>query len=214
MEFILDIPSRLVLKGEEYLVQKFGISEADFWELSNEDTHFELIDGVLTIHSPASTEHEEIFSVLHFIFKYHTDSTKRGKVFGSRLVLRLSEKWNVEPDLIIVLPENYSCITRSRVEGRADLVVEILSPSTREIDLTKKLPQYRSAGIKEIWFVDPLAQEITLYWAMEQKSWGPHDMAEWVESKVFPDLKFKPSWVWQRESYPSDEILKELQKNS
>ena len=65
MEFILDVPSQLNLKGDDYLLMKFNVSEDEFWEVANEDSNFELINGVLIIHSPASTEHEELFGYLN-----------------------------------------------------------------------------------------------------------------------------------------------------
>ena len=50
----------MVLK-DEYTVLKPDVSEEEFWEISNEDTNFELLDGVLYIHSPAITQ---VFSQL------------------------------------------------------------------------------------------------------------------------------------------------------
>jgi len=44
-----------------------------------------LIEGVLVIHSPASTEHEEIFGYMNAILSFFLDATKRGRIFGSRV---------------------------------------------------------------------------------------------------------------------------------
>lgn len=163
----IDIPSQLNLKGDDYLLMKFNVSEDEFWEIATEDSNFELINGVLMIHSPASTEHEQIFGYLYFVLHYYTEQTEKGRVFGSRLVMRLSEKWNPEPDLMVVIPEHYDRIMETRIQGPADIAIEILSPTTREIDLTKKLPHYRYAGIGEVWNIDPKSQEFMIYWEKE-----------------------------------------------
>ncbi|MHA1148475.1 MAG: Uma2 family endonuclease [Promethearchaeota archaeon] len=210
MEFILDVPSKLNLKGDDYLLMKFDVSEEEFWEIANEDSNFELINGVLIIHSPASTEHEEIFGYLNFILRYYTEQTEKGKVFGSRLVMRLSETWNPEPDLMVILPEHYDRIKDTRIQGPADLVIEILSPTTRELDLTKKLPHFRQAGVGEIWIIDPKNQELTIYWEKEEKKWTKENADSYIESYIFPDLKFKPIWMWEREKYPSSKVIEDI----
>jgi len=210
MEFILDVPSKLNLKGDDYLLMKFNVSEEEFWEIANEDSNFELINGVLIIHSPASTEHEELFGYLNFVLRYYTEQTEKGKVFGSRLVMRLSEKWNAEPDLMVILPEHYDRIKKTRIQGPADLVIEILSPTTRELDLTKKLPHFRQAGVEEIWIIDPKSQELTIYWEKEEKKWARENADSYIESHILPDIKFKPIWMWEREKYPSSRVIEDI----
>ena len=210
MEFILDVPSKLNLKGDDYLLMKFNVSEDEFWEVANEDSNFELINGVLIIHSPASTEHEELFGYLNFVLRYYTERTEKGRVFGSRLVMRLSEKWNPEPDLMVVMPEHYNRIMETRIEGPADLVIEILSPTTRELDLTKKLPHFRQAGIGEMWIIDPESQEFMIYWEKDEKKWSKENADKFIESRIFPDLKFKPIWIWERKKYPSSKVIEDI----
>jgi Uma2 family endonuclease len=41
------------------------------------------------------------------------------------------------------------------VRGRPDLVIEVLSPSSRRYDRVKKLRWYGQLGIPEYWIVDP-----------------------------------------------------------
>jgi Uma2 family endonuclease len=45
-------------------------------------------------------------------------------------------------------------------EGVPDLVVEVLSPGTRQLDRTVKLVAYRDAGVPEVWFCDPMPRRI------------------------------------------------------
>ena len=44
---------------------------------------------------------------------------------------------------------------KAGAEGAPDLVVEILSPSTRKLDLGPKKDVYARRGVKELWVVDP-----------------------------------------------------------
>jgi Uma2 family endonuclease len=54
-------------------------------------------------------------------------------------------------------------------KGVPDLVVEILSPSSRVYDRKIKLAAYRDAGVPELWLVDPLSRTVAIYgWKMGQ----------------------------------------------
>jgi Uma2 family endonuclease len=209
MEIYLDFPYRMVLK-DEYTVLKPDVSEEEFWEMSNEDTNFELLDGVLYIHSPASTEHEEIFQFLLITLSYYLETSKSGKVFGSRLVMRLGSNWIFEPDLQILTPDRYPQIKETHVEGAANVVIEILSKSTREADIQKKLPQYLKSGVEEVWIVDPSNQTITLHWVNETISWDKAKESISLDSKVFPNLQFLPEWLWNRKNTPISQIISQL----
>lgn len=211
MEFILDFPAKLDLRGDDYLLIRPRISEAEFWEIANEDLDVELIDGVLAIHSPASTEHEDICSYLHKIISFYLEETGKGRLFGSRLVMRLSPKWNPEPDVMVIVPEHYDRIQPTRIEGPADLVIEILSDATRDMDLNKKLPHYLEVGVQEVWIVDPSRQEFQVVWVNTKEMWrlgDEGDQSRPLRSKVLPSLKFHPSWLWNREKFPANEIIK------
>jgi Uma2 family endonuclease len=209
MEIILNLPESIQLSGD-YIVLKPNITESEFWEIANEDTNFELIDGVLVIHSPASTEHEQIFHQLSQIFAILLEEPKHGQVFGSRLVMRLSPKWNVEPDLMILSPQNYQRITPTRIEGPADLVFEILSDSTREIDLTKKIPYYLNNGVKEVWIIDPKFESIEIHNSTNIRTYSKTQDEDWVSSTIIPQIRIKGKWVWNRTEYPAIKIIRQI----
>ena len=49
------------------------------------------------------------------------------------------------------------------MDGAPDLVVEVLSPSTRRKDMTLKLSKYAEAGVQEYWIIDPKKENIIVY---------------------------------------------------
>ena len=55
------------------------------------------------------------------------------------------------------------------MEGPPTLVVEILSPSTRDRDQTLKARRYAALGIPHYWIVDPDAVRIAFYRAEGQR---------------------------------------------
>jgi Uma2 family endonuclease len=67
-----------------------------------------------------------------------------------------------EPDILFVAREHSDCIDE-RVYGPPDLVVEVLSPSTRRTDRHEKFYEYAQAGVGEYWMVDPDARTIEVF---------------------------------------------------
>jgi Uma2 family endonuclease len=67
----------------------------------------------------------------------------------------------VQPDLLVIC-KSYD-LDAKRFEGAPDLVLEILSPSTRSKDMLLKLYKYQNAGVKEYWIVDPENEKVLVY---------------------------------------------------
>jgi len=208
---LLNSPKKKYVEGE-FLLLKPGVDEAEFWEYADEDTDCELINGVLIIHSPASEEHEDIFAQLIGIFRFYFGKTAKGKAYGSRFVMKLSKDWQPEPDILLLSTGSLDRVMKTHVEGPADVVVEILSKATRDLDLTQKLPKYLTAGVSEVWIVDPEKHEIEIHTPETKKGWKGSG-EELVSSTIFPDLKIKTKWIWDRDRYTIDKILTEIGRN-
>lgn len=54
---------------------------------------------------------------------------------------------------------------------------EVLSPSTRELDRTEKLPRYAAHGVAHAWLVDPIAR------TLEVRTLG--DDGRWREVRTY-----------------------------
>lgn len=68
---------------------------------------------------------------------------------------------NVQPDISVICDrkklDERGCL------GAPDLIVEILSPSTTEKDLTYKYDLYESHGVREYWVVSPGDKTLQIY---------------------------------------------------
>lgn len=142
------------LHGGEFIYRHFGATVDDYYRLANEDTRLELIDGVLTMHSPASTRHEDLFGFLLALVREYAFATNQGRVFGSRMAVVLDEERRVEPDLVFLKNENLERLGEVWINGPVDWIVEILSPATRDYDLGDKRRVYADGGIPELWLID------------------------------------------------------------
>ena len=68
-----------------------------------------------------------------------------------------------QPDLLFVSNERRAILERLGAFGAPDVVVEILSDSTRRRDLRAKLPVYLRAGVREVVIVDLEARTVAVY---------------------------------------------------
>src|SRR6266545_6479682 len=154
-----------------YLIVKPGITEEEFYRLADEDSDWEYLDGRLFMHSPASDRHEDLFSFLLTLIRGYLDERKGAVVRGSRYPMRLDPRWSPEPDILVVSDRKRHLMTPQRLEGPADMVIEIASESDPGLDYREKLPRYRQAGIEEIWLIDPFKDQI---WVETKTDEGYH----------------------------------------
>lgn len=69
----------------------------------------------------------------------------------------------MQPDLIVLCDLENNINEKGRYTGTPTLTLEILSPSTRSIDMLYKLNTFMTSGVSEYWLVDPDNKMITIY---------------------------------------------------
>lgn len=149
----LRIPPKSRMGGDKVYF-RYGATEDDFFDLSDEDDKWELLDSTLIIHSPASKRHVE---VTQFIFRLLSDYVERkglGGVFYTPAVIRLSEGKNLEPDIFFLKKGALKRYKEMYVEGPPDFVIEVSSRWRRGYDFGDKLKAYKESWTSEIWIVD------------------------------------------------------------
>ena len=92
-------------------------------------------------------------------------SQKKGAcmVFSAPVDVQLDcdEKTMVQPDVLVVCDREK--IVPTHVYGAPDLIMEILSPATRKIDMNIKHSKYAAAGVREYWLIDPDKKKVVVY---------------------------------------------------
>ena len=127
-----------------------------------EDKRYELLDGDLVVTPAPGTAHQRASRKLTMLLGQSINLTAAGEIFAAPFDVVLSDTDVVQPDLLFVSKERAHIITDENVQGAPDLVVEILSPSTAERDLTFKRSLYARHGVKEFWLVDTDAKTVTV----------------------------------------------------
>jgi Uma2 family endonuclease len=126
-----------------------------------EDKHcYEVVGGVLYMSPAPNLDHQGIVLRIAYYLLTYIEFTGLGRVFTGPADVELSCRDVVQPDVFVVLNEHLDRLSRSRVIGAPDLVVEVSSPSTVRHDLMGKQLSYARAGVPEYWVVNPDAETV------------------------------------------------------
>lgn len=138
-----------------------GLTYDDLERLWHEEDprRHELIDGALYVSPVPLLRHQAVVMALAAtLFSYK--ERHGGAVYAGAGVF-FNERNYVIPDVVALSAATHALVTDPRfVHHPPDLVVEVLSPSTRGYDLVKKRAVYEARGIAELWFVDLVVDEI------------------------------------------------------
>jgi Uma2 family endonuclease len=128
----------------------------DFLALDEDDPR-ELIDGELVEVEVPTARHEDIVAMLAYFLTAWAQAGPGGRARGSGYKLRVSDVRGVMPDLQFYRRGNDAVRDQDAglARGHPDLVVEVLSPSSRRYDRVTKLGWYAQLGVPEYWLVDP-----------------------------------------------------------
>lgn len=80
-----------------------------------------------------------------------------------------------------------------------DWVCEVLSPSTRRIDLAKKRPIYARHGVGHLWFVDPDAQTVEVMRLNDEKQYqlvNTFSGDDTMRAEPFEELEIDLAQIW------------------
>ncbi len=81
-----------------------------------------------------------------------------------RVAIALSDRDAVEPDEFVFRADRQGCMIEDHYfYGVPDVVASVLSPATRWLDRGPRREVFRRAGVRQLWLVEPLAEEVELY---------------------------------------------------
>lgn len=125
-------------------------SESDYLLFANDQNALiDLIDGKVVLHETPTPRHQSIVVALTLAF----GRSRVGQVLVAPMPVRLRTDRMREPDVMFYRTEHMDRI-HDQYGDPPDLVAEVLSPSTRNVDEVDKLAEYAAAGIPEYWVID------------------------------------------------------------
>jgi len=176
-------------------VRKWTLPELH--RLPEDGNKYEVVRGELFVTPAPAVQHEEIAARLSAILTPYVQAEGLGYVYRPRAVLRY-EGSEVEPDLL-VRARHPRPTGRDRDWNTAPtpiLVVEILSPYTRNRDRVQKKELYIDAGVGEYWIVDPEERAITVVVGPGAETLVRDDM-RWAPAAAARELRFRVSDLFE-----------------
>jgi Uma2 family endonuclease len=161
-----------LLNKHDSLITVAGSLE-EFYAL--EETKADFVKGYIHIQMGASVTHELIFVELITQLNLFVKSHQLGKVFGSRLSVGISGDYHPEPDIFFVAKSNAGKYGNDGFNGIPDVVIEIISPSTRKLDLEEKRPLYQQSLVPEIYFID-FEEKVVIIDVLEKGDYVSHTL--------------------------------------
>ncbi len=168
--YVTDIEQYFTVR-EKALDYQYGgkkVSYEEFMEISEKSTlRMELINGEIYLLSSPNIGHQEILGRLYHLFTEYFKG-KKCRVFLAPFDVHLKKKDLktpdvVQPDVLVACDLENNVTEKGRYMGTPDLVIEILSDSTRNKDMIDKLNSYMLSKVKEYWVVDPRQETILIY---------------------------------------------------
>ena len=157
--------------------------------------------GDLIMHSPVKVRHQKTVRFVTFLLTHHCSSKNVGEVMNGPAALRVFEDVAREPDIFVIPPDRVPGMGELPVVAVPSLIIEVASPSTRQLDLKVKADEYRELGVAEYWAVDTERKELTTHWPAKVMKSGI------LESFALPGFKIKVDWLWQDPLPPEVDCL-------
>ena len=141
-----------------------GSYTIDDYRALPEEQRVELIDGYFYDMAAPTPLHQRIAGEVYrqiANFVMERDGSCIPLISPIDTQLDCDEKTMVQPD-VAILCQNDKVKTWG-VYGAPAFVLEVISPSTRRKDYTKKLSKYMAAGVREYWILDAYQQKLIAY---------------------------------------------------
>lgn len=185
------------------------MSEADYARLDVEGLRAEWVGGRIELMSPVSFDHVDIQDWLISVLRTIVEQRDLGRVVSAEYAVRFGRLRRQRlPDIKFVVKSRLHLFKKNHLEGAPDLAVEIVSEDSQTRDRRVKFDEYRKAGVREYWIVDPLTRTVEVY-VLRGKAYERLEPGDdrWLASTVLPGFRVLPEWFWERPS-----VVKTLRK--
>ncbi|MDR7421771.1 MAG: Uma2 family endonuclease [Armatimonadota bacterium] len=178
--------------------QKLVLTYDDYLRMPDDRTRKEIIGGELFVAAAPSPAHQRV--VVHVAASLLAAARTHGlgEVLVAPLDVVLSRTDVVQPDVVFVAAPRRAIVGEAAIHGAPDLIVEVVSPSTRKVDRRRKFDLYARAGVAEYWIVDLDGHLVDIYglaggaYRLERRVVE----GELARSSRFPQLVVDPAGAW------------------
>lgn len=137
-------------------------TRAELDSLPDDGNRYEIIDGELLVSPAPRTRHQRASARLTALLLAACDAEpdRSLQALAAPFDVVLADDTVIQPDLLVAPT---SAFTEKDLPSAPLLAVEILSPSTRLVDLNVKKDRLQRAGAAHYWVIDPDEPSITAW---------------------------------------------------
>jgi Uma2 family endonuclease len=170
----------------------------DLVQMPDDGQRREVLGGELIVNPAPRRDHQEVVANLDWLLQQFLRASGLGRVYTHPVDVYLGRHDIVQPDLVVIRDSRLSIY---RPEGIVteppDIVVEIQSPSTRGIDLVRKMALYARSGVPEYWIADPEQRTMFINVLRGEEYFSVNPDAEgWLASPTLSGLRVNPADVF------------------
>ena len=125
----------------------------------------ELVDGRIVAMTPTGAAHGKIEARLARLLDEYVENRGIGWVLSGEvgIVTKRNPDRVRGADIAFLTREQVTSIPDGFLTVAPELVIEIVSPNDRWKDIRDKIDEYCAIGVKQVWLVEPQAQQILAY---------------------------------------------------
>jgi Uma2 family endonuclease len=160
--------SALTVASDVYRPRFAGLrlSAKQYFSLPDDEYHYELIDGVVVVSPTPIPLHQLVVGEIHKQLAVYLDQHEVGTVFLETDVHMGKGKSGRDivycPELAFFAKGRFRRLPE-RLVGPPNMVLEVISPGSRSLDLGTKRDDYERFRVAEYWLVDPKAPSFTVH---------------------------------------------------
>lgn len=175
-----------------------------------DDERWEIIDGLVYNMSPGpAVKHQRIVKLFAEKIDFELSAKKPDcESFIAPTDVVFDEYNVVQPDIFVVCDKTK--ITKDNIQGAPDLIIEVISPSTRLKDKREKKKLYEKFGVKEYVIVYP-EDELVERFILQNDKYPAPDIFNWDETMMLGSLELDVN-IWEifgKEREEKEEVQKD-----
>ena len=184
--------------------QRLRMSYEEYLAWAGEDVHAEWVNGEVIVQMPPKRPHQRVVATLMQLMGLFIQLFQLGELLPAPFEMRATPDGPArEPDLLFVAREHLDRLTPERLNGPADLVVEVIVDDSVARDRADKFYEYQAAGVKEYWILDsrPGCERADFYVLDDKGRYRPVpvDPDGRYHSTILPGFWFQVDWVLSAE---------------
>jgi len=178
-------------------IPKFTYADLDLVPQQREGDRHELFDGELVVTASPIPAHQVVALNFSRGIGNHVIPNELGEVYTAPIDVKFAPIWVAVPDLVFVRRERMAIVGAKSINGAPDLIVEVLSPSTRKRDLGRKKLTYERFQVPEYWVTSIQQRTVTVFVLRDRRYEELPQEGDTLRSLVLPDLALRWSDVFR-----------------